>query len=293
MIDLAHKNTALKIAWIFRKDNYTLNQWDALIPKELGDKFWNCLLNKKDTEKYCARIANTFWAQIIKHWFKLTWEQHQKQLECDKCYLSMPLWYNSHIRIKGEVCYFKEMAEKGMLEVKDLIDDQGNVMSIGKIFENYGITVPWLDYYALIQAIPVDWLRTGKVAIEESLYNKILNTTKPVKYVCDLLNQSNKQALNYALEKINKKISVTQEEMRKAFQNIKKLTNITKYRDFQYRLLSNAIFTNDRLYYWKKVDTKKCEFCECEVQTIQHLMWECRVTQIIWKSLEKHATEHL
>ena len=41
-----------------------------------------------------------------------------------------------------------------------------------------------------------------------------------------------------------------------------KITKISKYRSFQYRLFNNAILCNDRLYHMNIVSTQDCTFCE-------------------------------
>ena len=68
-------------------------------------------------------------------------------------------------------------------------------------------------------------------------------------------------------------ITCTIEEYEKALQNIYKISNITKYRDFQF---SNcAIYTYDRLFHWKKVASQKCNYCN-EKQTVKHssMFWD-------------------
>ena len=51
--------------------------------------------------------------------------------------------------------------------------------------------------------------------------------------------------------KICKYITCEYEEFVKAFQDLYRITDVVKLRDFQFRLLNNAIFTNNRLYHWK------------------------------------------
>ena len=71
------------------------------------------------------------------------------------------------------------------------------------------------------------------------------------------------------------------------FQRLYKLTTITKFQDFHYRLLHNVIFTNNRLYYWKIVESKKCEYCVEESQTPMHLLFQCPQAQTLWKQFKK------
>ena len=62
-------------------------------------------------------------------------------------------------------------------------------------------------------------------------------------------------------------------------------------RDFQYRLLVNSIYVNDRLFHWKLVETQKCEHCEHK-QTILHLLWECEHAQKIWADLNRYLKDY-
>ena len=72
-----------------------------------------------------------------------------------------------------------------------------------------------------------------------------------------------------------------------AFANIYRVTNITKYRDFQYRLLNKAIFFNDQLYHWKKVPTQQCDFCPADKQNLVHFFLECRVVRNFFMELKE------
>ena len=77
------------------------------------------------------------------------------------------------------------------------------------------------------------------------------------------------------------------EEYQRALTSFTKITSITKYRDFKYRLLVNAIFTNNRLFYWKKVPSQKCEYCPELKQTVQHLLYDCPSVRKIWEEFLK------
>ena len=77
----------------------------------------------------------------------------------------------------------------------------------------------------------------------------------------------------------------------KHFINARKVTNITKYRSFQYRLLHKAIVTNVHLYKWKLRSSPECEFCELFNKTLEHLFFQCEKVQNLWKEVEKFAKE--
>ena len=95
------------------------------------------------------------------------------------------------------------------------------------------------------------------------------------------------------MQKFNEKVELSVNGFKPAFSNYTKCMNITKYRDFQYRLLVNAIHANDRLYYWKKVTSKLCEFCEKGKQTIMHLMSECNQIKQVWNEFKQFINQHV
>ena len=72
---------------------------------------------------------------------------------------------------------------------------------------------------------------------------------------------------------------------RKLFENIYVATKITKYRDFQYRLLLHKIVINTDLFKWGKTENFKCQFCKTDDETLAHLFNECLIVKEIWDAL--------
>ena len=69
------------------------------------------------------------------------------------------------------------------------------------------------------------------------------------------------------------------EEIQKAFININKTIEVVRYRSFQYRLLHNIIFLNDRLVYFGGTNSNTCTQCNKVKETVMHLFYECTVTK--------------
>ena len=63
-----------------------------------------------------------------------------------------------------------------------------------------------------------------------------------------------------------------------AFSNVYICTKVTKYRDFQYRLLIGKIITNRNLFEWNLIESPLCTFCNDQIETTTHLLFECSVT---------------
>ena len=72
----------------------------------------------------------------------------------------------------------------------------------------------------------------------------------------------------------------------KNFVNIKKVSNIIKLRNFQYRLLLGKIFVNDTLCKWKITPSEIRNICKCEQkEMIVHLLVTCKIVRDIWEYL--------
>ena len=59
----------------------------------------------------------------------------------------------------------------------------------------------------------------------------------------------------------------------------------TKIREFQYKMLNNIAFTNEKLFRLKMIDSPLRTFCKREIESIQHLFFYCDVTMIFWEAL--------
>lgn len=61
----------------------------------------------------------------------------------------------------------------------------------------------------------------------------------------------------------------------------------TTLRSFQYRFLMQLIPTNIYLYRCKLTATNICDFCSMNVESIEHLFWECSYVQELWSNLSQ------
>ena len=58
-----------------------------------------------------------------------------------------------------------------------------------------------------------------------------------------------------------------------------------KLREFQYKLLHNIIFCNDKLYLFGLTQSNLCSFCRKEVETYRHIFFECSEGTRIWNEM--------
>ena len=51
----------------------------------------------------------------------------------------------------------------------------------------------------------------------------------------------------------------------------------------QYRILNCIIFKNEKLYLIVIVESPKCTFCQEEAESVEHLLFSCRISSYFWK----------
>ena len=66
--------------------------------------------------------------------------------------------------------------------------------------------------------------------------------------------------------------------------DIYSVTNIPKYRSFQYRLLQWGLVTNIQLEKWQILPSNLCTFCKKEPEEILHLLAHCPEVEGLWNS---------
>ena len=59
-----------------------------------------------------------------------------------------------------------------------------------------------------------------------------------------------------------------------------------KTREFQYKFLNDLLPTNYWLHKWKIRENNTCTFCETQVETLEHLFYDCVYVQRLWKSVQ-------
>ena len=71
-------------------------------------------------------------------------------------------------------------------------------------------------------------------------------------------------------------------DFRQLHSEVYKLTNVSKLRSFQYRVLQRGLITNIQLYKWQVVSSNMCTFCSKEKETVSHLLYECDSVKEFW-----------
>ena len=55
---------------------------------------------------------------------------------------------------------------------------------------------------------------------------------------------------------------------------------------FQYKILSNILYLNEKLFKFKIVSSPLCYFCNSKNETPVHLFYSCNQTKSLWSKLQ-------
>ena len=277
LVDLEARQTALKVSWVQRIHKQTSFQYAYLWFNGMGHLLWQCNLHYMDAISLFPQ--DTHWKRVLVEWCRLHFHDHFNGNEVRKQVLLL----NSNIKIGGSPVYFDQCVVNGLLYFSDLLN--GNVLKTFTEIENqFGKCLNWYSYRQLCSAIPkiwftllesttskdqVDYLTVEDIVLANKLTQMVYNFIKTVKDKPQVILQ--KYLFMYC-EKVH--MVNDPQDYYKLFENLYKLSKVTKLRNFQYRMLLFKIYPNTTLHRWAIKDSSKCEFCN-EEQMLKHLFWEC------------------
>ena len=242
---------------------------------------WRCNLNPKDAKEYAAsKTDDEFWISVLTSWSKYNYTESLQE--------NQSLWLNSNIRIGGKPVWWPQIYCAGLFWIQQLVRD-GAVLTEEEARKDYGMTT--MQYNSLISAIPKTLVvnaKQGCLAPETDKYTEIIMCQHPTKkiyteFICD----GNSKNIYSKCKKWTEDLKqpVTEKELTTAINKIQVITNVPKYRSFQYRLLHRAIITNVHLFHWGIKSSAECTFCDLKRETTVHLFLECERVQRVWTQL--------
>ena len=231
-------------------------------------------------------IANPFWKDVIKHYLNFL---HKHSLSNPVNYLEQPIHYNPKIKRDNKSIYLKEWVENEILKVKDLMmDEEEAIMNFGSFKQKYPNTnsTNFLMYQGIVNSI-----RAYKRSIDIQNNNKDTLNSKDSWSIILLGNQEVKSLLlkvkDLPTAVLKWNLSFTDLNWTLIFSKCFKISNDTKLQWFQARTLHRILPTNRYLNICKIADNHDCTFCSNEIETIEHLFWECIYARTFWDDLLK------
>ena len=264
--------------------------------KKVGGKFlFHCNFNYT---KLPVTLPE-FYKECIVAWTLLNEDNPSSSAEI----ANQVIWNNQFICIESKSVYNSRLINLGIVKIGDLYDTWGGFKSNKEPLYSTLSPVEHFLLFSLFNAFPEEWrkiLKTNKNSISSKTHDLIQTDFKlriEGKKV-NFQNLKSKSLYDSFVSKISS-IPTAQRKYNEAFSTHTfqldwekiyllpfKTTLDTKLREFQYKILNRILYTNKMLFKFKKVDSPFCDFCEKELETIEHLFFHCTKVSMFWNDLK-------
>ena len=102
-----------------------------------------------------------------------------------------------------------------------------------------------------------------------------------------LENLSSKELYSLLISAINHQPISENVELpwKEIYLNARKTTANSHLRCFNYKIINNVLYLNEKLFQFGKTQSPLCSFCHDEAETTLHVFHKCSVTKTLWNQL--------
>ena len=283
LVNLRIKDRSLKASWltIIQEDDFVASLAYHNLNPMLGEDIWVCNLNKKDA----SELFSGFWGNVYESWIDL----NHAEPETANDIMNQFIWYNSFIRINNKTFMYEKAYKEGLKIIAQVVDIEGNFLSCEELCRFFNLTI--MEYNALRMAIPKKWKTAVKQnpQFEEKNTNYVFysNMEKlPSVFYRKINQQETKVTQLTFLWNLKLNLELEQDQMYRIIANVYKVSNFTKFRSFQYKLLHGAIIFNAKLYQWGIKESPLCSNCKIAKEETIHFFVECNFVKELWYEVQ-------
>ena len=206
------------------------------------------------------------------------------------------IWNNKEIRVENKTVFYENYVRSGILCVNDLHLDVDNITSFNTIARNIDKN-NFLLWTGLRHSVPSSLRHTYFGSIPDltnpsfKYSNCLFDVTKnKSRDYYSLLVSSRARFPNNAINLI-RDFNFTKDQLKQIY-NLPHIVAIEPYlRAFQYKVLNSILYTNAKLFKIGFVENEKCSFCNCEKETLLHLMIHCPHSRQFWRAFEIYFSQ--
>jgi len=279
---------ALRISWIKRLIQGE-GDWQDLFKNTITSDYnliWE--LDTESMQSFSDKVSNSFWREVFVSWSSYIKDCRTQNSDC----AYYPIWNSNICQTSGLLKDKKALQEKGLLYVKDIFSDNGDILGYEEFKTKY-MPINFVSFYGLVHSLSREWriefsnvqMCDIKNVIKEKL-DTVLSKKKVCKYVYSEMqytktlhsNSENKWSNILGTE-------LSETECKNMYKIPIAVTTANKLRSFQYQILKRSLVTNKFLHMCKIKDNDLCYFCNQACETIDHLLFDCYKIQLFWKDL--------
>ena len=276
------QNHAIKLAWVKRLfDGPHTPLWKELVHNVVQKDMWYGNLNVIDLTQYKDKFKSTFWYDVMTAFCTFNF----KEPSGIKDILNQNIWYNSFIKIKNCPVYIQEWSEKGVKRINDLLDDNGQWLTHIELENIFKVKLAVMQHNSIVSAIPKDWKKciknnfVKKEANSKNELEKVVGMKKVCKESYGVMIQEMTNQPNNVFTKWRNEIGEDM-DVNECFENMYKATVSSELRNFQFKFIHRLLATNNVLFKWGITDNEVCTLCKSNTDCINHLFWNCNVSQL-------------
>ena len=152
MVDIYTKDIALKTAWIKRIANSNKHTISPLLDEYCKidtHLLLKCNINTDDIGFCFKKKIPSFWFDVFKAWTKYNYVDQTEVIHPKE----QIIWFNSNIKIGGQIVFIKRLFDKGITYIKDLLDENNSFYKVEELQLKYNVRIDFVTYFGLIYAI--------------------------------------------------------------------------------------------------------------------------------------------
>ena len=286
MIDIKQMQTSFTLNWVIRLTTSKTTEKVTLIPRMIfsshGPNF-ACFHSNVSSKvfKGLNHITSSFWSTVLK-----TWLDNNRVLDNSK--FNPMLWNNKQFSYGGNILFFRDWAEKGLVSIHDIIS-QNVLLTFERVCEILGRNANRIIEYNIIHATVGRFINNNNTPMAERQINindtpmfcdQNVQKARQLRNILTSYQETQPCSINFWKRKLNYEIKNV--DWCLSFDS----TTETRLRVLQWKLLHNIYPTNIMLCKMQVQENNFCSYCQGIVDYIEHFFFYCPIINQFWKEIE-------
>ena len=288
------KVKSLKLSWLRRALINPTSSWKSINDELINECSFDMIIRGTGNNLQYIKNLPNFYIDIYHTWLSLNNFEPKTKTEI----LQEQIWLNQHITVDSKSILWKLWISKGVLNVNDLLDSEGNFLSLNDFNIKHNLQCSFIDHLRIRQALPQSWrniIYTQKIkkVIENMTCNITFMDGKTKNFTYCKSNEiysliKNQQGINKkptCIDRWHSQYEIAIELWPNIFFIPFRACRETYLQSFQYRLIHRIIPCNNWLYKLKVTDTNQCTYRYCssnEIDDIKHFLVTCHPVLKFW-----------
>ena len=288
MPDIESMIKSIKLTWV-KKILLKTNTFTDIAKSVSGIKQFAEHLRFKNDARYLSPSVPGFYKQLLLYWYEI----HSRPPDTPNEVLNEIIWNNKHILVDNKPIFLKTWYEGGIRTVKDIVNEDGQFISVNGLQLKYGIIINCMHLNSIKTAIPKQWLNkinsvrmdnfqeidSLNIIIGKSYKN--ISSLKCKDFYRELILRKSQGIRAKALESWEEQFFHTDFDWKIIFRLPYKVARETDLQSFQYQVLNRYIGCKNNLFKWGKEQNGNCPVCN-KIDTIEHLLFTCIDANKFW-----------